>query len=188
MLQKRHQGGRLGNSRNISISPNESIIGFPEHYERYVFASMFTYQKEVIDIGCKWGLGAAYFGKYAKRILAVDIQDIFKFKSSVPFEQVDFTKPLHIGNPFDVAICLEVIEHVKHPERIIENAHKVLKPDGLLVLSTPSVDRGVAGHLKVYYTQDELNALLSPLFDIQLITEQLGCSWMVVARRANDTV
>ena len=170
--------------RRLSISENESIIGFPENYERYVFASMFTYQKEVIDIGCKFGLGSAYFGKYAKYLLAVDLEDNFKFKSSIAFVEMDFTEPLKVNKFFDVAVCLEVIEHVKNPEKIIENAYKVLKPNGVLVLSTPSVDRKTKSHLKPYYTRDELDTLLSPLFDIQLVTEQLGCSWMVVARKS----
>ena len=174
--------------RRLSISESESIIGFPENYERYVFASMFTYQKTVIDIGCKYGLGSAYFGKYAKRLLAVDIEDVFQFKSSVAFTKMDFTKPFDIDIYFDVAVCLEVIEHTREPQKMIANTHKVLKPNGLLVLSTPSTDRATATHVKPFYTQDELTALLNPLFDIQLITEQLGCSWMVVARRANDTI
>lgn len=38
---------------------------------------------------------------------------------------------------FDVVTLLEVIEHVKNPESALKEIHRVLKDDGLLVMSTP---------------------------------------------------
>ena len=35
------------------------------------------------------------------------------------------------------AICLDTLEHVEYPRKAMENIHRVLKPEGLLLLSVP---------------------------------------------------
>ena len=39
---------------------------------------------------------------------------------------------------FDVALCSEVLEHVQHPDRLLGSLHRVLKPGGTLILTTPT--------------------------------------------------
>jgi SAM-dependent methyltransferase len=41
---------------------------------------------------------------------------------------------------FDVVVSLECIEHLLDPDALIEEALRLLKPDGCLVLSTPRLD------------------------------------------------
>jgi 2-polyprenyl-3-methyl-5-hydroxy-6-metoxy-1,4-benzoquinol methylase len=38
---------------------------------------------------------------------------------------------------FDVVVSTEVIEHVYHPRRLIQNAFRLLKPSGHFIISTP---------------------------------------------------
>jgi 2-polyprenyl-3-methyl-5-hydroxy-6-metoxy-1,4-benzoquinol methylase len=38
---------------------------------------------------------------------------------------------------FDAVVSLEVIEHLLRPRRLLEGAHRALRPGGMLVLSTP---------------------------------------------------
>jgi SAM-dependent methyltransferase len=40
---------------------------------------------------------------------------------------------------FDTVLCSEVLEHVPEPSRLFEQAARVLKPGGMLILSTPQV-------------------------------------------------
>jgi SAM-dependent methyltransferase len=42
---------------------------------------------------------------------------------------------------FDTAICLEVLEHVPDPFRAASEIHRVLKPGGVLIASTPHLSR-----------------------------------------------
>lgn len=44
--------------------------------------------------------------------------------------------PVEVGS-FDVVLCTEVLEHVPHPERVIAEFARVLKPGGRLLLSAP---------------------------------------------------
>ncbi len=49
----------------------------------------------------------------------------------------DITADPLAGDAFDWIFMLEVLEHVKEPQRAIENICRALKPGGRLVLSTP---------------------------------------------------
>ena len=42
-------------------------------------------------------------------------------------------------NSFDLAICLEGIEHLENQWQLVRNLHRVLKPGGFLMLSTPNI-------------------------------------------------
>lgn len=64
---------------------------------------------------------------YARREFGLDVD-------AKPFEE------LHLpGNEFDVVTLWQVLEHVPHPLAILSEAHRVLKPGGLLALSTPDI-------------------------------------------------
>ena len=85
----------------------------------------------VVDIGASGGLFLTKFMKYdVKDILGVDGPWVSDENIMVPkekFKRLDFTKPFSIGRKFDLAICLEVLEHLN------ENAAKsVLKELTLL--------------------------------------------------------
>jgi len=41
------------------------------------------------------------------------------------------------ANTFDAALCSELLEHVPDPRRVIAEAHRVLKPGGVLLVCTP---------------------------------------------------
>lgn len=40
---------------------------------------------------------------------------------------------------FDVVYCGEVIEHVFNPDHLLEEIHRVLKPEGICIISTPNL-------------------------------------------------
>jgi len=54
-------------------------------------------------------------------------------------------------NHFDSIIMWDVIEHLTHPQDILKKAHKLLKPGGILGVSTIIIDSISASVLKKYY-------------------------------------
>jgi SAM-dependent methyltransferase len=71
----------------------------------------------------------------------------------------------HPPQPFDVVACGEVLEHVDDDVDMLKHIHRLLKPDGALVLTVPLDMRlwnaadARAGH-KRRYTRDEILAKL----------------------------
>lgn len=59
---------------------------------------------------------------------------------------------------YDAVTCVEVIEHVDHPEVLLSNARALLAPGGIVVLSTQSGPVGETerrvGHRRHFTTQD----------------------------------
>jgi dolichol-phosphate mannosyltransferase len=45
------------------------------------------------------------------------------------------------SNSFDYVICIEVLEHLKNPDRMIQEIARVLKPKGQTILATPDYNR-----------------------------------------------
>ena len=58
-----------------------------------------------------------------------------KYKTNCKFFNYDISKVK--SNTYDALICTEVIEHVESPEKLIKESLRVLKKNGILIVSTP---------------------------------------------------
>lgn len=68
--------------------------------------------------------------------------------------------------PYDVVASVEVIEHDPEPEKHLSQLARFLKPDGILILTTPNghvVKNSHPDHVKEY-TKQELHDMLAPYF------------------------
>lgn len=61
---------------------------------------------------------------------------------------------------FDVVTCSEVVEHVENPRRLMREAWRVLKPGGVLVMTTPNVLNALS---RVRYLVSGFANLFGPL-------------------------
>lgn len=92
---------------------------------------------------------------------------------------------------FPLAVCSEVIEHVTAPDRVVDYARRVLRPGGVLVLTTPHDRRlwtamdDYAGHV-TRFTPAELRALLWDFDVVDLGTE--GFPFQRLVMRGYDRV
>ncbi len=96
----------------------------------------------VLDIGCGTGLNAARLSEHGHTVSGIDISD----EAVKRFEARGFNgKKANIeeGFPyedgaFDVVFASEVIEHVVDTEFFLKEANRVLRPGGMIVMSTPN--------------------------------------------------
>ncbi|MGB9619991.1 MAG: class I SAM-dependent methyltransferase [Armatimonadota bacterium] len=119
-----------------------------QHLARYSWSVSFVSSRFILDAACGVGYGCAMMAEEGKaaRVVGIDlsaeaieearrryghIQNIeFRIASveDLPFED----------GVFDVYTSFETIEHVPHPDQLLREAVRVLKPDGVLLISTPN--------------------------------------------------
>lgn len=121
----------------------------------------------VLDLGCGNGamLGSFYGRGY--QLVGVDVSNsgIKQARERWPdirFEVRDVTQELSDLGQFDAIINTEVIEHVFLPRDLVRNCFHLLKPGGILVLSTPY--HGYLRNLAIAVT-NHTDTHFNPLFD-----------------------
>jgi 2-polyprenyl-3-methyl-5-hydroxy-6-metoxy-1,4-benzoquinol methylase/uncharacterized protein YbaR (Trm112 family) len=98
----------------------------------------------ILDVGCGGGWVSNTFLKEGKKVISLDISDNNPIKAIKESEHINhagliadvYNLPFN-ENSIDCIIASEVLEHVSDPKRFIENLIKVLKPNGVIVLTTP---------------------------------------------------
>lgn len=97
----------------------------------------------VLEIGCEQGHLLSKLPK-TQTMIGVDIsdwalKDAFKrLGDKVKLIQANAEKKLTLPiESADVIICSQTLEHVKEPEKILQNIHRLSKPNSRIVISVP---------------------------------------------------
>lgn len=99
---------------------------------------------DVLDLGCGWlhlpdhlAEGQHYVGVDAWSAAVRYNEQLYPTRT---FHQCDLdTEPLALGDyRFDIVTMVAVLEHLRHPERILYQIPSLLQPGGLLLITTPS--------------------------------------------------
>ena len=116
-----------------------------EHYHRYAVVQDLVRGKKVLDVACGEGYGSTFMADVAGSVVGVDISHeavqyastTYK-KSNLTFRQGSATNLDFIDASFDVVVSFETIEHLLEQDQMLAEIRRVLRPDGLLVISSPN--------------------------------------------------
>jgi len=153
---------------------------FNEHLARYLYALPLVKGKSVLDLGCGSGYGTFELAQSARWALGLDVS-----LEAIRYARQTYTAgPLNFlaGNAcqipladssLDVIVSFEVIEHLAEQEQLMREICRILKPDGILLISTPN---------RVFYTEErrEVNPYHTREFDEEEFKRFLGDFFPVV--------
>lgn len=133
---------RLEFGEDMKYSALEASI----HLNRYALAKPYCKGKKVLDIACGEGYGSYFIRKWgALEIEALDISEsaIERARAHYIDEKIHFVchrdeKLPYSDSAFDMVISLETMEHIKEAEEFLKELKRVLKPDGILIISCPN--------------------------------------------------
>jgi len=118
-----------------------------EHLHRYAATQNIVCNKTVLDIASGEGYGSFLLSLNAAFVYGVDIagtavqhaqEKYATRRNNLAFKQGSTSKiPLETGS-IDVVVSFETIEHHDEHEQMMAEIKRVLKPGGLLVISSPN--------------------------------------------------
>lgn len=117
-----------------------------EHWHRYHFVVPMAAGKAVVDAACGDGYGSALLARHAQRVTGVDASAETvaaarrRYGEATNLEYVEGRcESLPVADAsVDLAVSFETIEHLDEPRALIAEAARVLRPDGVFVVSTPN--------------------------------------------------
>ncbi len=169
---------------DLQPTGERTLPGIPEEnywYQRHVaayrFASNLVEGREILDAGCGEGYGSEILTASARDVVGVDIDadTLVRAGRRYPrarFERADLLELPFPDASFDAVVSLQVIEHLSAPRAFLAECARVLRPAGLLVLSTPNrLTFSPEGPRNPFHVNEvsepELHALLSTAFRVE---------------------
>jgi len=178
------------------VLPNDERTKFlfQEHTIRYLFASQFTTSKSVLDAACGSGYGSAILSKSgATKVVGIDnsSEAIDYCEKNYKKENLEFKKnnceKITLDTTFDVVVSFETIEHLKNQDNFLTEVKRVLKDDGIFIVSTPNTDTYPSDNPFHYkeFTESEFKLFLGKYFSNITIFYQYYPSSMAISKPAD---
>lgn len=141
-----------------------------EHLHRYAVAGELVRNKSVLDIACGEGYGTNLLAQSAASVTGIDIDadTIAQARAKYKGENIRFQAGALENIPaahqeFDVVVCFETLEHTAQHEKSMQEMKRVLKPNGILIISTP--DKKFYSDDRNYKNPHHLKELYRPEFE-----------------------
>lgn len=117
-----------------------------EHLARYQLACAYVNGRKVLDAACGTGYGSYMLSEAgAAEVTGVDISPdsiagaMETYRSeNISFRQGDINKLPFADGSFDAVISFETIEHIENGRTWIAESARLLKPNGIFIVSTPN--------------------------------------------------
>lgn len=121
---------------------------YHEHLHRYLFAAQCVRGLAVLDIACGEGYGSALLAASAESVVGVDVsaETIAHAERKYRLANLRFLAGECRSIPvkaqsIDVVVSFETIEHLEEHQVFMRDIRRVLKPGGLLIISSPDREK-----------------------------------------------
>jgi SAM-dependent methyltransferase len=134
----------------LALTGERTVPGLPEenywfrrHEVVYRRLAPHCTSRDVLEAGCGEGYGADLIADVARRVIGLDYDEQTVAHVRARYPRVDMRKgnlaelPLPDG-AVDVVVNFQVIEHLWNQPQFVAECARVLRPCGLLMISTPN--------------------------------------------------
>jgi 2-polyprenyl-3-methyl-5-hydroxy-6-metoxy-1,4-benzoquinol methylase/glycosyltransferase involved in cell wall biosynthesis len=162
---------------------------YAEHISRYRFAAQFVAGKRVLDVASGTGYGSELLKQAgASEVIGVDYaRDAVAYSLSEhcgghpDYVLGDAVRLPLADRSFDVVVSFETLEHVPEPNHMLAELRRVLKEDGLSVISTPNKGVYLEGnpfHTHELTYEEFLQSLSAGFKHVQVLSQE---NWLASA-------
>ena len=165
-----------------------------EHWHRYRLASQLCADKTVLDLASGEGYGSHFLAKTALNVIGFDISEKAVFHATQTYQQDNLRFgvasateiPLE-DNSIDLIVSFETIEHLEDHEGMIREFKRVLKNDGVILISSPNkeVYSDIDGYRNPYHVRElyteEFHQLIKSYFENTKLLGQRTAAASIIA-------
>ena len=158
-----------------------------EHLGRYFFAAdLLKNYQNVLDVACADGYGTKILSENVTHVDGVDRNEKYlniatsKYNNdNIEYKVIDLDNEV-INGLYDGIVCFETLEHLKYPDKLLNNLYNILDSNGVLILSIPNssyeiIENGHnkdSFHLHVFEYNEIINKLQNVGFRINKVYGQ----------------
>lgn len=163
-----------------------------QHPATLVLLKLFNKSEKVLDMGCGEGTRLATLLKYAdfsnKKVYGIDVSKIAITLARKSYPSINFS----VGNlenlpyktqAFDLLYSAFVFEHLTDPEKVIKEALRVLKTDGLFMIIAPNF--GAPNRRSPNSLENKITKLLTGFIKDFLPFKNSSLGWQKVTPQSN---
>ena len=150
---------------------------------------------QYLEVGCGYGFGLDYAirarGWHGRGIDPAKLSELARDHLNLPIEVRYLDDETSAAGTCDLVMGSEVIEHVPVPFRFVATLRKLLKPGGLLILTTPNGEEIVVGASPgalVPMLSPGLHLVLQTPTSLRRLLEQAGFSHIELAQDGHSLV
>ncbi|MCA9773330.1 MAG: methyltransferase domain-containing protein [Myxococcales bacterium] len=118
-----------------------------EHLSRYLMALPHARGKSALDVGCGEGYGTRLLASHADDATGIDVSPEAVRHARARYGAEASNLRYLVGSAsllpfpdrtFDLVTCFEMLEHIEEHDALLGEIRRVLRPGGLLLISTPN--------------------------------------------------
>ena len=175
----------MANERLIPGQGDWRLYG-PQHLQRYQFALERVRDLRVLDLACGVGYGSYILSQTAAACLGADLSaEAIAYarahyrRDTLSYLVADAMDEFAPPASFDAIVSFETIEHLRDPRLFFARLHRILRPGGLLIVSSPNAlqfSRAPQPRPNEFHfsepSHEEFTAWLNPWFHVREEWEQ----------------
>jgi len=120
---------------------------FRNYFPAYVIYNWLKDKNRILNVGSGNGRDYFYLTSKGKKVINVDIAE----HKDYPYIKADVTKGLPFKDrEFDAVIIAEVLEHLFEDYIALKEIRRVLKDDGVLIVTVPFYSDGAEYHVRIH--------------------------------------
>lgn len=164
----------LTGERTAPDIPDENYW-FQRHVVAYRFVQKLVAGTRVLDAGAGEGYGSSILGTAASSIVACDLEEPVlvraKHRYGTPGLLANLVRLPVADRMIESVVSMQTIEHLHSPVDFVAECSRILRPGGLLVISTPnrltfSPDGQIRNPFHTFeFSPDDLRSLVAESFD-----------------------
>lgn len=123
--------------RNLSKTPFHTGFWVHKRIGDAIAANAHLAHGVLLDVGCGLKPYEKIFAPYVEKYYGTEYSSTSGYRGNRADVAGDASAMPFADASVDTILCTEVLEHVKNPEKVIEEFTRILKPDGIIITTAP---------------------------------------------------